>query len=124
MDATQKAFKNSSFNTNEEKSAANFCHQVAAWVSYMFCNFHIVKNCKIANNLATTEGREKSAYVESLEFYKKFDACLTKLEIYQILLNKIIYRFLLTTKLFSGRKSLTVLHILYNKHWEPPFWRF
>ncbi len=120
MDATQKAFKNSSFNTNEEKSAASFCHQVAAWVSDMFCNFHLVKNCKIANNLATTEGREKKRISG---IHKIFDACLTKLEIYKILLNKISHRFLLATKLFSGRKSLAVLHILYNKHWEPPFRR-
>jgi hypothetical protein len=44
---------------NEGKSAASFCHQVAAWVSDMFCNFHLAKNHKIAINLATTEAREK-----------------------------------------------------------------
>ena len=54
---------------NEGKSAASFCQQVAAWVSDMFCNFHLVKNHKIANNLAATEAKEKiSMYLESLEF--------------------------------------------------------
>jgi hypothetical protein len=28
--------------------------QVAAWVPDMFCNFNIVKNCKMANNSRTT----------------------------------------------------------------------
>jgi hypothetical protein len=40
---------------NEGKSAASFCHQVAALVPDMFYNFYLVKNYKIANNLATTE---------------------------------------------------------------------
>ncbi len=54
---------------NEGKSAASFSRQVAAWVSDMFCNFHLAKNHKIANNLAATEAREKiSTYSESLEF--------------------------------------------------------
>jgi hypothetical protein len=53
---------------NEGKSAASFCHQVAAaLVPDMFCNFYLVAN-KIANNSATTEAREKSTYLESLEF--------------------------------------------------------
>ncbi len=43
---------------NEGKSAASFCHQVAALVPDMFCNFYFVKNLKIANNSATTEARE------------------------------------------------------------------
>jgi len=52
-----------------EKSAASFCRQVAALVSEMFCNFYLVKNNKIARNLATTEAREKiSTYLEPLEF--------------------------------------------------------
>jgi hypothetical protein len=55
--------------TNEGKSAASFCHQVAALVPDMFCNFYLVKIHKIANNSATPEAREKiSAYLESLEF--------------------------------------------------------
>ncbi len=38
---------------------------------------------------------------------KKF-MCLTKFEKYQVLLNKISHRFLVTTKLFIGLKSLIV----------------
>jgi len=29
---------------NEDKSAASFCHQVAAWVLYLFSDFYLVKN--------------------------------------------------------------------------------
>ncbi len=66
----------------------------------MFCNFYLVKNHKTANNLATTEAREKiSTYLESLEF---FDIGLTEFRNNQILLHKIIHQFLETTKLFSG----------------------
>ncbi len=73
----------------------------------MFCNFYLVKNHKIANNLSTTEARAKlSTDLESFEFQKFFDVCFTKLENNQILLNKIIHRFLVTTKLFSRWKSL------------------
>jgi hypothetical protein len=32
------------FGSNEGISAARFCHQVAAWVPDMFCNFYLVKN--------------------------------------------------------------------------------
>jgi hypothetical protein len=93
---------------NEGISAASFCHQRAALVPDMFCNFYFVKNYKIADNSATTEAREKIStdLLESLEFKKYFDVCLVKFENYQILLNKISLRFLVTTKLFSGRKSL------------------
>jgi hypothetical protein len=46
-------------------------HQVAAWVSDMFCNFYLVKNYRIANNLAATGAREKiSTYLESLKLKK------------------------------------------------------
>jgi hypothetical protein len=49
--------------------------------------------------------REKiSTELESLEFLKFFDECLTKFENNQILFHKISHRFLLSTKL--GRKSL------------------
>jgi hypothetical protein len=86
-----------------KKSAASFCHQVAALVPHMFCNYYLVKTHKIANNSATTEAREKiSTYLKSLEFKKNFGLCLTKFENCQILLNKICHRFLATTKLFSG----------------------
>ncbi len=78
--------KASTSDANEGKSAASFCHQVAALVPDKFCNFYLVKNHKIANNSATTEAREKiSTYLESLEFWKNFDVCLTKFQNYQIL---------------------------------------
>jgi hypothetical protein len=32
----------------EGKSAVSFCCQVVAWFQYMFCNFYLVKNHKIA----------------------------------------------------------------------------
>jgi hypothetical protein len=52
---------------NEEKSAASF---LPSLVPDMFCYFNLVKNYKIANNLATTEAREKkSTDLESLEFF-------------------------------------------------------
>ncbi len=44
---------------NQDKSAARLCRQVAAWVPDMICNFYFVKSHQIANNLATTEAREK-----------------------------------------------------------------
>jgi hypothetical protein len=70
----------------------------------MFCNFYLVKNHKIANDIATPKVRDNiSTHLESLEF---FDVRLTKFENYQILLNKFSHRFQVTTKLFSGRKSL------------------
>jgi hypothetical protein len=54
---------------NEGISAASFCHQVAALVPDMFCNFYLAKYHKNANNPATTEAREKiSTYLESYEF--------------------------------------------------------
>jgi hypothetical protein len=53
---------------NEGKSGASFCHQIAALVPDRFCNFYLVKNHKIVNNLATTEAREKiRTYLEFLE---------------------------------------------------------
>jgi hypothetical protein len=88
---------------NEEKSAARFCHQVAAWVPDMFCDIYLVKGHKIANNSATTETREKIiTYLESVEFGKLFYICWTNFENYQILINKISHRFLVTSKLFTG----------------------
>jgi hypothetical protein len=62
-----------------------------------------VKNHKIANNSTATKAREKfSTDLESLEFKKKFDACLTKFKHNKILLNKINRIFLPTAKLFTG----------------------
>ncbi len=61
---------------NEGKSAASFCHQVAAWVSDMFWNFYSVKSHKIANSSATTEAGEKiSTDLELVEFLKFCDMC-------------------------------------------------
>ncbi len=76
---------------------------MAACVSDMFWNIYLVKIHKIANNSATAEAREKiSTDFESVEFYIIFDMCLTKFENYQIPLNKIIPRYLVTTKLYTG----------------------
>jgi hypothetical protein len=36
---------------NEGKSSASFCHQVAAWLQDMFCNFYLLKNLKIAKKV-------------------------------------------------------------------------
>jgi hypothetical protein len=61
------------FSYNEEKSAASFCRQVAAWFTDVFCNFNLVKNHEIANNSTTTEAREKiSTDLESSEFFCHF----------------------------------------------------
>jgi hypothetical protein len=49
----------------------------------------------------TEAGEKISTYLESLEFYQFFDACLTKFKTYQILLNKLNHRFLVPNKLFS-----------------------
>jgi hypothetical protein len=62
----------------------------------MSLSFQVVKNHKISNNLATTDGRENLiVYVES------FDVCLTKFKNNQISLNKISHRVIETTNLFS-----------------------
>ncbi len=66
-------------------------------------NFYFVKNHKITNNSTNTEARENKhifGIVQILE--KKFDVRLTKFENYQILLNKISHRLLVTTKQLSG----------------------
>jgi hypothetical protein len=64
-----------------DKSAAVFCHEVAALVSDMLFNNCQMKNRKIVNNSATTEaGEEISTAWEYLEFLKNFDVCLTKLK--------------------------------------------
>ncbi len=73
---------------------------MVAWIPDMFCNIYLVKSHKIANNSATTEAREKiSTVLESVEFYNFLNICLTKFENYQILLNKISHRFIMTTKI-------------------------
>jgi hypothetical protein len=58
-----------------DQSAAILSHQVVGLVADMFSNFYLVKNYKIANNSTTTEAREKSTYLESLDF---FDVGFTK----------------------------------------------
>jgi hypothetical protein len=55
--------------SNDGKSAASFCHQVASCFPDMFCNFYLVKNHQIAKNATTTKAREQiSTDLESLEF--------------------------------------------------------
>jgi hypothetical protein len=48
------------FLYNQDKSAAKFCYQLAAWAPDMFWNFNLLKTCKIANNSATVKVREKN----------------------------------------------------------------
>jgi hypothetical protein len=55
--------KASTSDANEGKSAASFCHQVAALVPDMFCNFYFVKSHKMSNNSTTTEAREKNKHI-------------------------------------------------------------
>ncbi len=72
---------------------------MAAWIPYIFCDFHVIKNHKIATNLTTTEAIEEiSTDLESLVFKKKVDISTTLFEINLILLNKISYQFLVVTK--------------------------
>ncbi len=81
-------------------SAARWQH----WSQLGFATFIL---WKIADNSATTEAREKiSTFLESIEFQKLFDVCLTKFENCQILLNQFSHWCLVTTKLFSVWKSL------------------
>jgi hypothetical protein len=68
----------------------------------MYFNFYLAKNHKIANNSTTTEAREKTnTYLVSLEFYNSFDVGLTTFKADKSLLNKILHRFLTTTRLFT-----------------------
>jgi hypothetical protein len=50
--------------------SCQFLPQMAAWFPEMLCNFYLVKNYKIANNLVTTEEAtgKISTYLESLYF--------------------------------------------------------
>ncbi len=76
-----------------------------------------MKNLKIANESATAEATEKiSSNLESLESLKFLDVRLTKFDNYKVLLNKTSLIFLETTKLFSGRKSLTLEVAVWVKH--------
>ncbi len=49
--------------TNLDKSAASLCRNVAARFPDVYCNFYLLKNPKIDNNLATTEAREKKPHI-------------------------------------------------------------
>jgi hypothetical protein len=72
--------------------------------------FYFVKSRRVANNLPTTEARVQiSTHLEVKNFlvYVKLN-----LKNYHILFNKISPRFLITTRLFCGRKSL--IGALYN----------
>ncbi len=67
---------------------------MAAWVPDSFCNFYLVKSHKIANNSSTTEAGEKIIVdLESVEFSKFLNMCLTKFENYQIYLIKLATDF-------------------------------
>jgi len=84
-------------NCNEGKSAASFCHQVQHWSQICFATFiwwNITKWLITQQPLKYLLG--------SLKILEFFDVCLTKFENYQILLNKISRRFLVTMKLFIG----------------------
>ncbi len=71
----------------------------ARWPQICFATFIWQKNHEIVNNTATTEAKEKiNTCMESLEFQKFCDVCLTKFKSDQILLNKISHRFLVATK--------------------------
>ncbi len=48
----------------------------------------------------------QEAHLESVEFYKFVDVCLTKFKNDYILLNEINHRYIQTTKLFIVQKSL------------------
>ncbi len=49
-------------SSNEGKSAASLCSQVAPLFPDIFLNFYLVKNLKIAKNSTTTKAREKNKH--------------------------------------------------------------
>ncbi len=69
---------------NWDKSAANFCHQVATLVSDMFCDFYLGKNNKTSNNSTTTKAGDEAQIWNPQNFRI----------------------FLIQVWLFTGRKSL------------------
>jgi hypothetical protein len=72
---------------------------------------YVLKNHKLAKNSTTTKAKEKiSTDLESLEVSNFFDVCLNKFKNNQILFHKLILRFLLTRKLFTGREILINLY--------------
>jgi hypothetical protein len=54
------------------KSAASFCHQVAALASDMFSNFYSAKNNKVANNSAITKASEQLSTYQILRILEIF----------------------------------------------------
>jgi hypothetical protein len=56
--------------TIRNKSGASFCHQVAARVQVMLCDFYSMENHNIENNSTTTKAREKNRFgiIRILEF--------------------------------------------------------
>ncbi len=105
---------------NDGKSAASFCCKVAAWFPHMFCNFYLEKNHNIAYNSTTTHDREKKERILILRICEIFlDIFFTKFKNYHIYLNKISHRFLLTTNLFTGWKSLMRYPLLVPKSSRP-----
>jgi hypothetical protein len=73
--------RDSTKKTNEGKSVASFCHQVAACFPDMFSNYCIVNNHKIAKNSTTTNAIEKiSTNLEYLEFKEFFKCMLDKIK--------------------------------------------
>jgi hypothetical protein len=79
------------------------------WYYICFATFIWWNTTKLAKNSTTTNASEKiSTDLESIEL-KKVDACITKFKNNKILLNKIIHRSLLTTKLFTGWNSLIAI---------------
>jgi hypothetical protein len=67
--------------------AVSFCHQMATWVSDMFCNFYLMKSYKRSNDSTTIEPREKIS--ADLEFLESYNFVLTEFKNNQILLKKI-----------------------------------
>ncbi len=65
------AASNTQTEKTRDKSAARLCHQVAAWVPVMFCNFYLARNHKIADSQQPAEAREKiSTDWESLDLFR------------------------------------------------------
>jgi hypothetical protein len=95
--------------------------QVAAWVSYMFYNFYLMKNHKIAHNSTTTTARKTKHKFGILKILEIFEIYFTYFKNSQILLSKISQTFLVTTKLFTGwndpiRMMGTVLYFCNTKN--------
>jgi hypothetical protein len=55
-----------------DKSAASFCHQVAAKFPDMFCGSYLLKNHNIANNSTAPKAREESSGFGIVKFLEIF----------------------------------------------------